>query len=68
MHAKYLGSGNVSMKPYMKIGGNYRNMSGHALMGRPAARLETMGFVDKLLCCSRCLNKRQVLYLYWAIY
>ena len=27
-----------------------RNMSGHTLMGRPAARLETMGFVDKLVC------------------
>ena len=30
------------------------NMSGHALMGCPASRLETMGFVDKLVCCSRC--------------
>ena len=31
-----------------------RNMSGHALMVCPAARLETMGFVDNLVCCSRC--------------
>ena len=26
-------------------------MSGHKLMGRPAARLETMAFGDKLVCC-----------------
>ena len=31
-----------------------RNMSGHALMGRPAARLETMGFIDNLVCIGRC--------------
>ena len=39
-------------------------MSGHALMGRPSARLETMGFVDKLVCLGRCFNKRRVLSLY----
>ena len=41
-----------------------RNMSGQALMGRPAARLETMGFFDKLLCIGRCFNKRRVLSQY----
>ena len=32
------------------------NISGHALMGRPAARLDTMGFVDNLVCCSSCFR------------
>ena len=41
-----------------------RNMSGHTMVGRPAARLETMGFIDKLVCLGRCINKRRVLSLY----
>ena len=45
-----------------------RNMSSHALTGRPAARLETMGFVDKLVFLDTCFNKKQVLSLYWEVY
>ena len=42
----------------------YWNMSGHALMGRPAARLETMALVfsSYVLVCVIC--KRRWIYLY----
>ena len=33
-----------------------RNMSGHTQMGRPAARLETMVFEDKLICSNRLVQ------------
>ena len=35
-----------------------RNMSGHTKMGRPAARLETMVFEDKLVCSGIVVCKR----------
>ena len=36
-----------------------RNISGHTKMGRPAARLETMVFEDKLVCSGIVVCKRR---------
>ena len=43
-------------------------MSGHALMGRPAARLETMGFVDKLVCIGMCYTQKAMTFPVWVIF
>ena len=41
-------------------------MSGHALMGRPATRLEKMGFVDKLVCLGRCFRWKGITFPVWV--
>ena len=56
-----IGKKSSTKTPLRKI---CRNISGYTMVGRPAARLETMGFVDKLVCLVRCINKRRVFSLY----
>ena len=43
-------------------------MSSYALMGRPATRLETMGFFDKLVCYSKCFRSKAGTFPVWVLF
>ena len=49
---------------YRDVRRSCRNISGHALMGRPAARLERMALVFSLYVLVCVVDKRWVLFLY----